>query len=216
MGFQRYADTIQEKSAAEERNRITREIHDTVGYTLMNIMMMMQDASLMAGTVSGIGGLLEQTREQAQAGLNETRRALRLLRATEKRPIQTIEEIKRLVTAFQSSTGVTVATEYGNIPFSLRDDVNEFIFHMLQEGMANALRHGKATKIRVLFWLQEGELIVSLHDNGIGSVQTQEGIGLSGMRERIATLQGQLTAGNQPDGFQVVARIPYAHPGGRP
>jgi signal transduction histidine kinase len=211
-GFQHYADTIQAKSTAEERNRITREIHDTVGYTLINVMMMIEEVSLMAKTMPDLQRVLDRARDQAQSGLNETRRALRLLRATERRSVQTIEEIKRLVTAFEESTGVNVTVEYGNIPFSFGESVSEFIFHMLQEGMTNALCHGKATRIHILFWLQDAELIVNLHDNGGGSSAIHEGIGLAGMRERIGPLGGTLSVRGEPGGFQVTARIPRVQP----
>ena len=210
IGFQRYADTIQEKTAAEERNRITREIHDTVGYTLINIIMMLEEASTQERDPPFLRQLLVNAREQAQSGLNETRRALRLLRSSEPQSVQTIDEIKRLVTAFQSSTGVAVTVEYGNMPFSLGQELNDVIFHMLQEGMANALGHGKATGIRILFWLDDSELIVNIHDNGNGSAHIHEGIGLAGMHERTAALHGTLSAGNAPGGFLVTARIPYS------
>jgi signal transduction histidine kinase len=113
------------------------------------------------------------------------------------------------VTAFENATGVRVRVEFGNIPFSLQDDVSEFAIHMIQEGMANALSHGKATSIHLLFWLNDSELIINLYDNGIGSDHVEEGIGLSGMHERLVQLGGSLMVGNLPEGFQITARIPY-------
>jgi signal transduction histidine kinase len=209
LGFQQYADIIQEKSTREERDRITREIHDAVGYTLINIMMMMEEASLLAGDNKALNQLHNQARAQAQSGLNETRRALRLLRSAAGGTVRTVEEITRLVTAFQKATGVSVKVEYGNIPFILQEDVGEFVIHMVKEGMANALRHGQATAIRLLFWQDDFGLIVNLHDNGIGSDHIENGIGLSGMSERLAKLGGSLRVGNMSDGFQLTARIPH-------
>jgi signal transduction histidine kinase len=209
QGFQEYAESIGEKSAREERDRITREIHDTVGYTFMNIMMMMQEASLLSRENAALQYLQEQTREQAKTGLNETRRALRLLRATEKRKTQAIVEIKQLADAFEKATGVGVSVEYANLPSTLDEKSADFIIRMLQEGMANALRHGKATGIKIIFWLSNSELIVNLHDNGAGSMKIEEGIGLSGMRERIKELGGRVEVGNVFDGFQINARFPY-------
>lgn len=209
QGFQQYAVSIGEKSAREERDRITREIHDTVGYTFMNIMMMMQEASLLSRENSALQYLQEQAREQAQTGLNETRRALRLLRATEKRDRQAIMDIKQLANGFERATGVGVSVEYANLPSTLDEKSADFIFHMLQEGMANALRHGKATGIKITFWLSNSELIINLHDNGAGSLRIEEGIGISGMRERINELGGRVEVGNVFDGFQITARFPY-------
>lgn len=213
LGFQQYADTIQEKSAIEERDRITREIHDTVGYALINILMLMEEALLLAKDHHSLKLLLDQARKQSQTGLDETRRALRLLRAADRPLVRTIDGIRRLASAFQSATGVKVSVEYGNIPFTLSDGVSETVFSMLQEGMANALRHGKATAIHVMFWQSDSELIVNLSDNGTGSDIIKEGIGHSGMRERIARLGGQFIADNIPNGFQITARIPHSPKG---
>lgn len=209
LGFQRYADTIQEKSAVEERDRITRDIHDTVGYTLVNIMMMMEEASLMAKDWPELRRLLDQGRKQSQAGLDETRRALRLLRSADMPMVPTIHVIRRLTETFQSATGCKVSVDYGNIPFSLNSEVSQFVFSMIQEGMTNSLRHGKASQVRLMFWQTDSELIVNLHDNGKGSDAIREGIGFSGMRERIARLGGRFSAGNGLDGFTLTAHVPY-------
>ena len=64
------------------------------------------------------------------------------------------------------------------------------MFSMIQEGMTNSLRHGKASQVRLMFWQTDSELIVNLYDNGKGSDTIREGIGFSGMRERIARLGG--------------------------
>jgi signal transduction histidine kinase len=209
-GFQEYADTVKEKAAQEERYRITREIHDAVGYTLVNIMMMMEDAALVSAEAPPVRELCVRSREQAQSALNQTRRALHLLRESRAEEPKSTEEIRKIALAFESATGVSVTVEYGNIPTSMDATVAACVFPLLQEGMANALRHGKATRIQVLFWRTESELIVNLHDNGTGSVHIEEGIGLQGMRERVAALGGSFAASGREDGFQITARIPYS------
>ncbi len=208
VGFQQYADLVEARSAADERKRITREVHDTVGYTLINVMMMLQEAALLADGNESLRLLHEQARQQAQTGLNETRRALRLLRAADLPPAQPLQAIRRIAGAFQAATGVQVNVEYGNLSGSLGGEAAEFVLHMLQEGMANAFRHGKATEIRVSFWQDDRRLIVNLTDNGSGSAGIEEGIGLSGMKERAEALRGEFQAGNIPNGFQITARIP--------
>lgn len=213
MGFQQYADMVEEKSAEEERKRITREIHDTVAYTLINIMMMMREALLLAGKNKELKKLNQQVIDQAQTGLNETRRALRLLRSIEKRRLSTTRKIYKLVTAFANATGVRVSVEYGNLPDALDDSLDNCICHMLQEGMANAFRHGRATEIRVHLGQDDSDVLLYIRDNGTGGGgdHIEEGIGLSGMRERVESLGGVFRAGKNIDGFQISARIPHSH-----
>jgi len=211
VGFQQYANIIEERSTVEERKRITREIHDTVGYTLTNIIMMMEDALLLSdGNSTELRRLFQQTRDQAQTGLNETRRALRLLRAAETPRLSARHFVGRIVEAFEKATNVDIAVEYGNLADTYGDDIDRFICHMLQEGMANAFRHGKAERIRIYFWQSDSELIVTVHDNGQGCADIVEGIGLSGMKERIFIFEGQFKAENVVDGFQICARIPVS------
>jgi signal transduction histidine kinase len=208
MGFQKYADSIEEKSAEEERKRITQEIHDTVAYTLVNIMMMLREASIICGKNRKLRKIHDQVLVEAQTGLNETRRALRILRASRQSRISAASEIHKLTTAFANATGVQVCVEYGNVQESLEAGLYTCVFHMIQEGMANALRHGRATKIDVHLWQTDSELLLYLRDNGAGCGAIEEGMGLSGMRERIQSLGGSFTAGNAHEGFQISARLP--------
>jgi signal transduction histidine kinase len=210
VGFQRYADLIEERSAVEERKRITRDVHDTIGYAMINIMMMMKEAAMLAGDGKPeLARLIAQTRAQAQSGLDETRKALRLLRETEIPKARLIPVIRHLTRGFQSATGVKVDVEFANTPDSLGEEINQFVYQMIQEGMANAFRHGKASRILIRFWVGETHLIVTVRDNGIGCTDVVEGIGLSGMKERAERLAGELQAGSVYDGFQVAVRIPF-------
>jgi signal transduction histidine kinase len=80
--------------------------------------------------------------------------------------------------------------------------------------MLNAFNHGKATAIRVSFRSGKEGLVVSVRDNGSGAKGLQEGIGISGMRERIEKLGGSVEYGNSVDGFCIEMRLPSAPPSG--
>jgi signal transduction histidine kinase len=211
VGFQQYADTIGQKSAQEERKRVTREIHDTIGYTLVNIMMMMREASLHDEDNAELKRLHKQAQEQAQTGLSETQRALRMLRQYDQPAPRGVAEIRKLVTAFESATGLKVRCEYGNFADTFDETLNSVVYRIIQEGMTNAFRHGKATQVDVFLWVDETNIIVTVRDNGQGAALEgfAEGIGLSGMRERVENVGGSFEAGNVVYGFQISARIPH-------
>jgi signal transduction histidine kinase len=209
MDFQHYAIKAEENSMIQERKRISREIHDTVGYTLTNIIMMMQAAmDIDIEDYERVRGILLQTRTQAQAGLKETRRALRELRSMDEQTRIGLKALYYLTSTFQRATGVEVLLESGNTPWSLGDEIDQVIYRLVQEGMTNSFRHGRASKIAVNLWQDKEGVLLSIQDNGKGCGSITEGIGISGMKERISALGGRMDIGNTAQGFKVSAFIP--------
>jgi len=211
LDFQELATRVQRETEEQERKRITREIHDIVGYTLTNIQMMMEAATdLVRRDSTGLEEILGKSRDQAQRGILETRGAMRNLRAfSEVRAggLRRVEEVARI---FQRATKVAVKVNFGNAPDSLGTVIDDAVYRMVQECLTNALRHGNATQITVNFWRAATELRLSVADNGLGSKEIVPGIGLSGMAERIAQIGGTVKAENTPFGFQVRCDVPLA------
>lgn len=207
--FLRIATTSKRDSAVEERNRITREIHDTVGYTLTNVMMMLEAAQdLVPDGFPGLREKLAGARKQTQLGLEGTRRALYLLRSRDQGDPIGLPAIQHMVDTFSRASGVAVDAEYGNMPMCTVPDTDAAIYHLIQESLINALRHGGATAVRVTMWVDAEDYRVTVRDNGGGCDVLEEGIGIRGMRERFGKLGGTLKAANVVDGFEITARIP--------
>ena len=209
IGFQSYVKTLEIQTLIEERKRVSREIHDTVGYVLTNIIMMMEAAVLLSDEKKlKRNEILSTARDQAQKGLAETRAALRHLRNENIVKPYGINMIEELVSVFQAATGIDIKVEYGNLSGFTNDRIDAIIFRTIQEGMTNAFRHGMATIISINFWITEETLRVSIHDNGIGSKEIVDGIGVAGMRERILGIGGTLDIRNVDDGFKIDVEIP--------
>lgn len=209
LDFQDLATRVQRETEEQERKRIAREIHDIVGHTLTNIQMMMEAATDIARNGSeGLEDLLVKSRNQAQRGLLETRRAMRNLRVVSKVHASGMRRIADLARIFENATGVPVRLHGGNAPASFGAQVDDAVYRMIQECLTNALRHGNATEITVSFWVVEEAVRVSVADNGAGSKEIVPGVGLAGMTERIAHLGGMMKAENTPFGFLVLAEIP--------
>jgi len=209
IGFQSYVKTLEMQTLVEERKRVSREIHDTVGYVLTNIIMMMEAAALLPNEKkTKRNEILLTARNQAQKGLAETRAALRLLRNEKIVKTYGTNMIKELVSVFQKATGIEIQVEYGNLAGFTNDRIDAIIFRTIQEGMTNAFRHGMATVIRINFWITGKTLRVSIHDNGIGSKEIVDGIGVAGMRERISDIGGTIDIRNVEDGFKIDVEIP--------
>ncbi len=210
IGFQSYVKTLEFQVLMNERKRVSREIHDTVGYALTNIIMMMEAAIRLPDSDNKKRDeLLTLTRSQAQKGLAETRAALRQLRKEKIVQVEGVGMIEELVTSFRRATGIAIQVEYGNFIDFTNEKIYAIIFRIVQEGMTNAFRHGMATKIRISFWNTPSSLQVTIHDNGIGAVTVVEGIGIAGMKERLESIGGTLTVESAVDGFKVKALIPH-------
>ena len=208
--FQSYVKTLEFQVLMNERKRVSREIHDTVGYALTNIIMMMEAAMRLPDKDNKKKKeLFALTRSQAQKGLAETRAALRQLRNEKIVQIEGIGMIEELVESFRKATGIEIQVEYGNFTGFTNERIYAIIFRIIQEGMTNAFRHGMATKIRISFWNTASSVYITIHDNGIGAEKVVEGIGIAGMKERLEGIGGTLTIQSPADGFKIFASIPF-------
>jgi signal transduction histidine kinase len=210
VGFQQYAHLAGEESRLAERKRITREIHDTIGYTLTNIIMMMEAGlDLSAAESAKVRDLLAGTLDQARKGLGEIRTELYRLRSVEGKQKPRALSLTELCQAFQTATKTDIKIEYGNLSSFPESPQTDFIiYRIIQEGLTNAFKHGQASRIRIMFWAGEKGLTINIHDNGNGCDEMKEGIGLQGMRERLEKSGGRVTAANAPDGFELIVFIP--------
>jgi signal transduction histidine kinase len=208
-GYMQLANTATERSKIEERNRITRELHDTLGYSLTNVVMILEASKDLARDgPRELLDLLQTGREQVESCLDGTRRALHVLRAQETASPSGFSALQGLVSTFRKATGISVEVSYGNSPPSLDPAQEEAVYHFVQEGMTNSFRHGRASRIRIVFWCDAETLRVSVWDDGPGADGIVEGIGMRGMRERIGMLGGTFDARNAVDGFEIVAELP--------
>lgn len=206
--LQEHVVRSEEQAKLLERERISRELHDTIGYTLMNIIATMKASMELSRTDTGrMLDFMGQGIQQAQKGLAETRAALRAMRGASARPLSLVTTLNRLVAAFKN-THIAVSASYSNIPWLFGEEIDSTIYRIVQEGITNAIRHGNATAIAIhVSW--DGERIsVAVNDNGSGSQDIAEGIGMAGIRERLKQFSGGVSAGNAAGGFQLYAWIP--------
>lgn len=220
LSYQDYSASVEEKSALEERLRLTRDIHDVVGYALTNTIMTMRAASMMCRKEpEKVPELLDSARADADQALSQVRAILGDLRRREIRSATGPNAIAKAVRAFRTATGAEVDLDFGNFDWSVfgyAENGNDAAFaasHFVKEGMLNAFSHGKATAIRVSFRSTEEGLVVAVKDNGGGAKEVEEGIGISGMRERIERLGGSLEYGSSNGGFFIVMRLPLPREG---
>jgi signal transduction histidine kinase len=201
-------------AVAEERARIARELHDVVGHSV----------SVMTVQASGVRRLLlpEQDREReallvvertGREALAEMRRMVGVLRRPEEAPAlapqPSLEHLARLVEQAREA-GLPVDLRIEGDAIKLPAGVDLTAYRLVQEGLTNALKHAQATRADVLVAYRDGEIEVTVSDNGRGVGNGDGGgHGLVGMRERVTVYGGELDAGPQPDGgYRLRARLP--------
>jgi signal transduction histidine kinase len=213
LTYQDYNASVEEKSALKERLRITRDIHDIVGYALTNTIMTLRAASLMCDVEPGrVKGFLENAKTDAERAHEQVRSALGELRRREIRSVAGPGAIARVVRSFKAATGAEVHIDFGSFDWAISGEAAFAVSHFVQEGMLNAVSHGGATWISVDFGETEDGLRVTVRDNGGGAKTVHEGIGIAGMRERIEKLGGDLEYASTAGGFSIEMRLPIERP----
>lgn len=210
--LQGYARTVEEESAERERNRISRELHDISGYIFTNLIALMDAAgSMRRDDHAALTELLVTARRQAQEGLQETRVALRRLRNEDFRLVESAQAIHKIVAIFRTVAGIEVDLNLGNLPHRLPGGFSLALYRTVQEALTNAVRHGRATRVRVNFWVEDETLKLDISDDGKGAFEVVKGIGITGMEERIGALGGTIEIGRSVEGgFALSVRVPLA------
>jgi signal transduction histidine kinase/ligand-binding sensor domain-containing protein len=210
-----------ESAKEEESTRISRELHDEFGQTLtaakLNLQMLrstMADAAAMRrleDAVNMMDGMIRQARDIA--------RGLRPPLLDEAGLVPAIDQHLKSLAA-RSGTRIELDTAPGvaRTPHGL----NTTVFRLVQEAVGNALRHARATVVRVSLRDEDGSLRLIVEDDGIGfdpaavSSSTRRGanLGLLGMTERVRSAGGTIEFESRPGaGARITARIPFEHPG---
>lgn len=205
-----YAMQVESLAVAEERNRLAREIHDSLGHYLTAMTMQLQAAGkLVTKDPERAGESIAKAEEMARDSLAEVRRAVDALRTS---PIDTTTldtAIGELVKNLQDSGIVATFTVEGQIQ-SLPVPIKASLYRAAQEGLTNVFKHASASVVEVKLVYEPEQVALSITDNGTGSRgQKIEGFGLVGLRERMALLGGLLDANDVPGGgFRLYVAVP--------
>jgi signal transduction histidine kinase len=209
LGLQDYTVRHQRESIMNERNRISREIHDSVGYMLTNLIAVLDYTRELI--IAGKDQALEKVdsgREQAREALAEVRRAVRALRP----PIEVsqLQAISTLIKAFSEVTKIEVSTHMSDLPDSLTEEIDWLIYRVIQEALTNTFRHGQANHVFINVHLKNKLISINIRDNGLGTTNIKLGCGLTGIQERIKDFEGRFEVeSGLNQGFIIKILIPW-------
>ncbi|MBW4565599.1 MAG: AAA family ATPase [Mojavia pulchra JT2-VF2] len=206
----------EEASILEERNRMAREIHDTLAQAFTGVLLHVGSVTQMLVDDSGSAQIylerLEKIDELARTGLAEARRSVVALRP------QLLEEntlqnaLHRLVTQMRSTTKTTLIYESKGIIYSLPTEVENHLLRIGQEALTNAIKYANASRILVELVYNDAQCLLRIKDDGqgfgVGSLSSLVGFGLLGMSERAERIGAHLTIQSQPgQGTEIIVTV---------
>jgi signal transduction histidine kinase len=209
--LQNYALKIEELATLQERNRIAREIHDSLGHTLTVFNFHLAAAMrLFHSNPSKAEALLLDLKELGDSALQEVSRSVSSLRTDPLAGLSLMKAIEDLVINFHQATGVMPDCVI-DVQADLPDRYKTAIYRIVQESLTNMCKYAAMTQTSIYIEQMQQSIDIMISDNGRGFElhKNTTGFGLQGMRERVMLLSGQLEISTAPDrGCQITATLP--------
>ncbi len=207
------ADLNRQSAVLEERNRIAREIHDTLAQTFVGILLKLRVAERIADQrPAEARALIDHVRDLAQEGLAQARRSVWALQPDADEYRDVLEALRRVTDRVAASADVRAEVYVQGTPRDLPPDVGMGLARIGEEAMTNALRHGQATMLVVDLTFGADHVSLRIQDNGSGFDPAREdsgGFGLISMQQRADRLGGQMAIVSQPGlGAEVSVTVP--------
>jgi signal transduction histidine kinase len=191
-----------------ERRRLARELHDETGQALTSVLLGLKAVE----GAEDMPAALRDLRELVVGTLQDVRRLAVELRPKALDDFGLVPAVERLVETFRSSTGIPVELESRLGENRLPSEVETTLYRVIQEALTNIARHAGARRVSVLLVRRDSSAMAVVEDDGHGFGPEDEqrgGIGLAGMRERLALLDGRLLVESDPAaGSTLVAEVP--------
>ncbi len=209
--LQQYAQEIEELAAVQERNRIARDIHDSLGHALTTLNIQLSVAvKLWSVDPAQAQPFLAQAQQLGATAIKEVRQSVSTLRqdAPEDQPLEA--KIESLVEDFRAGTGLAICTNISRLA-SVPPQVAKTVYRIVQEALTNISKHAQATEVQVQLSATKDKACLTIEDNGRGFNLNQNptGFGLLGMQARVAAVRGRCHIETKPGaGCRLTVEIP--------
>ena len=206
--------TEMEKAISEERNRLARDLHDSVTQSIYSLTLLSEAGQRMisSGDLDQAEDNQSRLGEIAQQALQEMRLLVYELRPQMLQKEGLIGALEHRLEAVERRAGIN-ARLHTELEIELPNEIEEEIFHLSMEALNNSLKHSGASEVEVSIVSQDNELALSIKDNGRGFdpdlVKDQGGLGITSMNERAERLGGFVSIRSKPDqGTELSVKIP--------
>lgn len=205
-----YALQAEELAATRERNRVAREIHDSLGHCLTVVHVQLEAARATLGRdPAGALDALGKAQRLAQAGLQDIRRSVAALRVPPLHDRSLADAVRQLASESHAA-GLAVDVAVPGDARALSPQAALTLYRAAQEGLTNCRKHSQAASASVLLDFRSPECVrLIVRDPGVGAGDTAQGFGLLGLRERAQLLGGRLRVHTAPGrGFELEVEVP--------
>ncbi|MBM4459030.1 MAG: sensor histidine kinase [Chloroflexi bacterium] len=220
-----YAAQVETLAAIEERNRLAREMHDTIGHRLTAAAVQLEGAErLAARQPERATALIDAGRQQVRDALQDLRLSVGRLREPVEVELPLPQALHRLAASFQEATGLVVHLELPEAPCEMTAAQRLALYRTAQEGLTNIQRHAAARQAWLRLECSADRISLHVSDDGRGLADGAgvpvgagsstggpgSGFGLAGLRERAVQLDGAVTLTDRPGGGTILTvQLPY-------
>lgn len=203
-----YAAITEKIGESNERKRLAREIHDTLGHALTGIAAGIDACiAIVENNPQATKNQLEIISKVVRQGIGDVRNSLNKLRpgALEEHGFK--GAIEKMISEFSGVSDLKINLDYRLDNVDFENTKEDIFFRIIQESITNGLRHGGASIIDIALYKEKESVILKIQDNGIGCKEINYGFGLKQMQERVAMINGQVHF-DGTNGFLTVVKIP--------
>jgi len=198
-----YAATLEQLTLSRERNRLARELHDTLAHTLSGLAVQLEGVrSLWNSHPPQAYAMLEGALGATRSGLTETRHAIQALRSQPLENLGIELALQELGRSAAERAGFELSFERPDLPLELPQSTEQCLYRVAQEALENVARHAGASRVVLRLESCNGEARLTISDDGVGfdpaTIRTEDRFGLRGMRERAELSGGSLVIESKP------------------
>jgi signal transduction histidine kinase len=207
------SDALRRVVAAQEqeRRRLARELHDETGQALTSILLGLRTVEE-AGGETEMRAAVAEVRELVRSTLQDVRQLAVELRPKALDDFGLAAALERLTESFAEQTGIAVGFESTLPAGRLAPEIETALYRIVQECLTNIVKHARAGSVSIVLGRKPDAVTAVVEDDGVGfdpAKTREEGLGLIGMRERVALVGGRLTIESRPGaGTTFVAEVP--------
>lgn len=193
----------------KERSDISQELHDTIGHSLMAVLL----------NVRYLKAIADKPQEEKNIQINEIEKLLTECVASLRSSVTNLreleeninlkEEIDRVIHKFDHLGYIKIKLDYDDTVDKASKNSKAAIYKTIQEGITNSIRHGNASKIYIIINMSYQKIQLIIQDNGLGCTYIHKSYGLKGIEERFQKLSGEVTfTSTKNKGFTIQAVFP--------
>jgi signal transduction histidine kinase len=211
----RLSDYSRNEAVMAERNRVVRDVHDTLAHAFTGVIVQLEaaDDAASRGFDTEAGAHIARAEAMARGGLQEARRSVMALRPQVLEGNDLSTALREMVTRMADGTSVVAEFAQNGVPRPLAQAYEEHLLRIGQETLTNAIRHGHARRIAMALDFSDDAVLLRLTDDGNGFDPNSafDGLGLAGIKARVSSMGGRLSISSAAgSGTTIVVSVPQS------